>query len=209
MAKLTFVYGAMNSGKSDTLIKTAYNYTEQDLRVVTVKPAVDNKGGNKIVARAGGVWNVDLLVMPDTNIEAHIAKEFVSQGKKIHCILVDESQFLETRHIEQLHEIAKLHDISVIAYGIRTDFTSHTFPGSKRLLELADVISKLVTMCRCGEQAEFNCRMLDGTFTFDGAQVAIDAGMSVTYTSLCGKCYFGEKIRYNRDNKESRVTSTI
>ena len=199
MAKLNFIYGAMNSGKSDSLIKTAYNYTEQGLSVVTLKPASDTKGDDHIVARAGGRWKVDLLVETDTNIEQFIANTYVNKNKKIHCILVDESQFLDPAHIDQLYEIAKLHDISVVAYGIRTDFKSNTFPGSKRLFELADSIEKLVTMCRCGEQAEYNCRKIDGAFVFDGSQVAIDGEGTVTYTSLCGLCYFKEKLRQSSD----------
>lgn len=195
MAKLNFVYGAMNSGKSDTLIKTAYNYTEQGLTVVTIKPASDTKSADSIVARAGGSWKVDILASDTTNIEERLANSFVKENKKVHCVLVDEAQFLTPSQIDQLYEIAKLHDISVVAYGIRTDFQTNVFPGSKRLLELADSISKLVTMCRCGNQAEFNCRQIDGEFVFDGGQVAIDGDGTVTYTSLCGLCYYKEKMR--------------
>ncbi len=194
MAKLNFVYGAMNSGKSDTLIKTAYNYTEQGLCVVTIKPSADTKGVDTIVARAGGQWHVDLNATPSTNIERFLADHYVDKHKKVHCILVDESQFLTPTQIDQLYEITKLHDISVVAYGIRTDFQMNVFPGSKRLLELADTISKLVTMCRCGQQAEFNCRLIDGNYIFDGGQVAIDGDGDVTYNSLCGLCYYKEKL---------------
>lgn len=195
MAKLNFVYGAMNSGKSDTLIKTAYNYTEQGLTVVTIKPASDTKSADSIVARAGGSWKVDILAGDETDIEKIIAQRYVNHNKKVDCILVDESQFLAPAQIDQLYEITKLHDISVVAYGIRTDFQTNVFPGSKRLLELADSISKLVTMCHCGKQAEFNCRQIDGEFVFDGGQVAIDGDGAVTYTSLCGLCYYKEKMR--------------
>ncbi|MBH2007068.1 thymidine kinase [Candidatus Saccharibacteria bacterium] len=209
MAKLNFVYGAMNSGKSDTLIKTAYNYTEQGLNVVTVKPKVDTKGGNKIVARAGGQWQIDLLADKDANIESFLATSYVSKGTKVHCVLVDEAQLLKPNQIDQLYEIAKLHDISVVAYGIRTDFQSKVFPGSQRLFELADNISKLVTMCRCGEQAEFNCRQMNGDYVFDGSQVAIDGFGEVAYSSLCGNCYYKEKIRYNSNHKGERVSRTV
>lgn len=209
MAKLNFVYGAMNSGKSDSLIKTAYNYTEQGLRVVTVKPKVDTKGGDKIVARAGGKWRIDLLADDVANIESFLATTYVAKGEKVHCVLVDEAQLLKPSQIDQLYEIAKLHDISVVAYGIRTDFRSKVFPGSKRLFELADTIDKLVTMCRCGEQAEFNCRQIDGQYVFDGDQVAIDGFGEVTYSSLCGNCYYKEKIRYNSIHKEERVSRTV
>ena len=212
MAKLNFVYGAMNSGKSDSLIKTAYNYTGQGLFVVTIKPTIDTKGGAKIVARAGGQWRVDLLAAPDTDIESFIADTYVRNGHTIHCILVDESQLLTPAQVDQLYEVAKLHDISVVAYGIRTDFRSHVFPGSLRLFELADDISKLVTMCRCGEQAEFNCRKLNDEFVFTGEQVAIDGFGEISYDSLCGQCYYKEKIKDSATKKEqhgNRVISKV
>ena len=199
MAKLHFVYGAMNSGKSDTLIKTAYNYTEQGLRVVTLKPAHDTKGGSSIVARAGGSWVVDLLVSEKTDINSWLKQNISTAHSTVDCILVDESQFLTPKH----------YDISVVAYGIRTDFRSKLFPGSKRLLEVADVITKLATMCRCGSQAEFNCRMIDGAFVFDGSQVAIDGAHDVRYTSLCGTCYLEQKMRYNRDKRIQSVSRPI
>lgn len=209
MAKLHFVYGAMNSGKSDTLIKTAYNYTEQGLRVAALKPAHDTKGGEKIVARAGGSWTVDLLVTEKTNIVSWHSHTLAATKDPIDCILVDESQFFAPKHIDQLYTIAKHHDISVIAYGIRTDFRSKLFPGSKRLLEVADVITKLATMCRCGSQAEFNCRKVDGHFIFDGSQVAIDGAHEVRYTSLCGTCYLEQKMRYNREKREQSVSRPV
>lgn len=205
MAKLNFIYGAMNSGKSDSLIKTAYNYTEQGLSVVTLKPASDTKGDDHIVARAGGRWKVDLLVGTETDIEQFIATTYVKKDRKVHCILVDESQFLEPQQIDQLYEITKLHDISVVAYGIRTDFKSNMFLGSKRLFELADSIEKLVTMCRCGEQAEYNCRQVNGEFVFDGSQVAIDGEGATTYTSLCGLCYFKEKLRQSSGGTDAAL----
>lgn len=119
----------MNSGKSDTLIKTAYNYTEQGLNVVTIKPKVDTKGADKIVARAGGQWHINLLADEHTDIEVFLAASYVSKGTKVHCVLVDEAQLLKPSQIDQLYEVAKLHDISVVAYGIRTDFQSKVFPG--------------------------------------------------------------------------------
>jgi len=196
VSKLHFKYGAMNSGKSDTLIKTAYNYTEQGHDVITLKPGVDTKGGEKIVARAGGRVAVNILVHPDmdirTEIQSYIAKQKL---KDVQCILADESQFFTRPQVDQLFEVAKLDDISVIAYGIRTDFQTNVFPGSERLFELADNIQKLETMCRCENQAEFNCRKVGDRYVFDGDQLAIDGEEAVTYTSLCGTCYLTEKAK--------------
>ncbi len=184
MAKLHFKYGAMNSGKSDTLIKTAYNYTERGLKVIVVKPKIDTKGDARVVARGGYERIVDILADDSTDLEnAIMEKDGVS------AVLVDESQFLTEQQISQLFRVAKNHDISVICYGLRADFRSELFPGSKRLFEVADNIEKLPTMCFCGSQAEFNTRKLNGTYIFSGDQVAIDGEGTIEYDSLCGKCY--------------------
>jgi len=188
MAKLHFKYGAMNSGKSDTLIKTVYNYEERGLNVVVIKPKVDTKGGGTIVARGGHSRNVDLLADETINL-----LDEISTKRNIACVLVDEAQFLSSEHVSQLYALAKQHDISVICYGLRTDFQSKVFiPGAKRLLEVADSISKLPTMCFCGSQAEFNTRKLDGVYIFSGNQIAIEDGQEITYDALCGACYLRE-----------------
>lgn len=184
MAKLHFKYGAMNSGKSDTLIKTAYNYTERGLTVVTVKPAIDTKGDDKIVARAGYERTADIVAHPTLDIE-----ESVTKRTDVAVILVDEAQFLTEQQISQLFRLAKNHDISVICYGLRADFQTKMFPGSKRLFEVADNVEKLPTMCFCGSQAEFNTRKVNGSYVFEGDQVAIDGESAVEYDSLCGGCY--------------------
>lgn len=184
MAKLHFKYGAMNSGKSDTLIKTAYNYTERGLKVVTIKPKIDTKGEAKVVARAGYERVVDILADSTTNLET----EVLALGETA-ITLVDEAQFLSEAQISQLFRIAKNHGISVICYGLRADFRSQMFPGSKRLFEVADNIEKLPTMCFCGAQAEFNTRKINGSYVFTGDQVAIDGEDKVEYDSLCGNCY--------------------
>lgn len=194
MAKLHFKYGAMNSGKSDTLIKTAYNYAERGLATLTVKPALDTKGEDWVVARGGARRRVDVLVAEGEDLRARIRAAAAEQGDQpLHCVLVDESQFLSPAQIDQLFLVAKRDDVSVICYGLRTDFLAHEFPGSRRLFELADNFEKLPTMCRCGSQAEFNCRVVDGRNVFEGDQVAIDDGAVVTYESLCGACFMREQ----------------
>ncbi len=184
MAKLHFKYGAMNSGKSDTLIKTAYNYTERGLNVITIKPAIDTKGEAMIVARGGHERSVDILADTDTDLETEVLRH-----QDIAVVLVDESQFLSSEQISQLFRLSKQHDISIICYGLRADFQTNVFPGSKRLFEVADNIEKLPTMCFCGSQAEFNTRKVNGNYVFSGDQVAIDGEQAVEYDSLCGVCY--------------------
>lgn len=187
MAKLHFKYGAMNSGKSDTLIKTAFNYTERGLKVLVVKPAVDTKGDAKVVARGGHDRDVDILADNTVDLEKDVL-----QHESVSVVLVDESQFLTESQIGQLFKLAKNHGISVICYGLRADFRSNMFPGSKRLFEVADNIEKLPTMCFCGSQAEFNTRKVNGSYIFEGDQVAIDGEDTVEYDSLCGRCYMRE-----------------
>lgn len=198
MSKLHFKYGAMNCGKSDTLIKTAYNYGERGLKVLVIKPTTDTKSTN-ILTRAGLTWNVDIAAEPSTNLlDAVLSYIKTNKIDKVHCILLDESQFLTEAQVDQLYELAKRHDISVIAYGLRDDFTTKLFEGSKRLFELADNIEELPAMCRCGSQAKLNARKVNGTFVFSGEQVAIDQehlGGEVTYEALCGTCYLDEKAK--------------
>ncbi len=174
----------MNSGKTDTLIKTAYNYEERGLEVVVVKPEIDTKGGNTITARGGHSREVDILADQELNLAHEIRKRAA-----VACVLVDEAQFLTPTQISQLFSVAKEDDISVICYGLRADFRTKLFPGSQRLFEIADNIEKLPTMCFCGSQAEFNTRKVNGTYVFTGDQVAIDGEDTVEYDSLCGTCY--------------------
>lgn len=187
MAKLHFKYGAMNSGKSDTLIKTAYNYEERGLKVVVTKPGVDTKGDSRIVARGGHEREMNIIADASLDLEEAISKYLDTA-----VVLADEAQFLTEKQISQLFHIAKDHDISVICYGLRADFRSQMFPGSKRLFEVADNIEKLPTMCFCGSQAEFNTRKVNGKYVFEGDQVAIDGKDKVEYDSLCGRCYMRE-----------------
>ena len=187
MAKFHYKYGAMNSGKSDTLIKTAYNYSERGLNLLVIKPTVDTKDDQNVTARGGHTRKADILAAPDTDLEREILAH-----KNVSVVLIDEAQFLSDQQISQLFRIAKQHDISVICYGLRTDFKTNLFPGSARLFEVADNIEKLPTMCFCGAQAEFNCRKLNGAYVFSGDQVAIDGDGEITYDSLCGRCYVGE-----------------
>lgn len=189
MAKLYFRYGAMNSGKSTALLQTAFNYEERGHQVTLAKPAIDTKGAESISSRLGMTRPVDILIGPDDSPREQFMStpQFVASS----CLLVDEAQFLTEAQVDELFQIAVLDDVPVLCYGIRTDFQTDAFPGSRRLLEIAHSIEELKTICRCGRKAIFNARIVDGRFTFDGAQVAID-GEHVTYESMCGLCYLRE-----------------
>ena len=189
MSKLYFRYGAMNSGKSTHLMQVAYNYEERGMNVVIVKPKVDNKGGVKLVSRLGVYRKADLLISSEDNIFEIINKN-LTENRQIDCILVDEVQFMKSKQIDQLFEIAVKLDIPTICYGLRTDFKRNGFEGSQRLLLLAHSIEEMKTICTCGRKAVFNGRKINGKFVFEGEQIAIDEQNDVKYESLCGHCYY-------------------
>lgn len=200
MAKLYFRFGAMNSGKSTGLLQAAYNYEERGQRVLLAKPSVDTKGDREIVSRLGVTRTVDVVLPADADVRAAVADAGATDPESdrldgmvrpVSCVLVDEAQFLTPRQVDDLLRVAVLDDVPVLAYGIRTDFRTEAFPGSRRLLEVAHSLEELKTICRCGRKAVFNARRVDGRFVFDGSQVAID-GVDVTYESLCANCYLTE-----------------
>ena len=195
MAKLYFRYGAMNSGKSTSMLQAAFNYEERGHRVLLANPSVDTKGDRGILSRLGVTRAVDFLLLPETDayslFQQHRAQVCAESGRDVSALLLDEAQFLTETQVDDLLRIAILEDVPVLAYGIRTDFQTVAFPGSRRLLEVAHSLEELKTICRCGRKAVFNGRKIDGAFVFDGDQVAID-GEKVTYESLCGSCYLDE-----------------
>jgi len=186
----------MNSGKSTALLQAAYNYEERSQHVLLAKPAIDSKGDKAIVSRLGVTRNVDFLVEPGHDLREQFQRQVdflrTSTGKEIACLLIDEAQFLTREQVDQALRIAVLDGVPVLAYGIRTDFQTLSFPGSRRLLEIAHSLEELKTICRCGRKAMFNARLVNGEFTFDGDQVAID-GDKVSYESLCPSCYLAKR----------------
>ncbi|GAB3602642.1 thymidine kinase [Microbacterium aureliae] len=211
MAKLYFRYGAMNSGKSTSLLQAAYNYEERGQHVLLAKPEIDTKGADQIDSRLGVRRKVDFLIKPDDDLRALFAEhrarlraeaedalipESAATGAApdVACFLLDEAQFLTPAQVDDLLRIVVLDGIPALAYGIRTDFQTQAFPGSRRLLELAHSLEELKTICRCGRKALFNARLVGGRFVFDGDQVAIDEQSSarVTYESMCAECYLRE-----------------
>jgi thymidine kinase len=214
MSKLYFRYGAMNSGKSTALLQAAFNYEERGQQVLLAKPRIDTKGDNAVVSRLGVSRPVDFTVGVDEDIYVAFATERArvlrSTGLDVSCLLVDEAQFFTESQVDDLLRIAILEGVPVLAYGIRTDFQTVAFPGSRRLLEIAHSLEELKTICRCGRKAVFNARTIDGRFVFDGDQVAIDTSMEtgsrdVSYQSLCGKCYLEESDGVLNNGRRDRV----
>ena len=196
MAKLYFRYGAMNSGKSTSLMQLAYNYEERGMKIILMKPETDTKGGDKVLSRLGVDRKVDIIVKKEQNI-FELLEEILS-SEDIHCILVDEAQFLKSHHVDELFKIAVMKDVPVICYGLRTDFQMNGFEGSQRLLLIAHSLEEMKTICACGRKAILNGRKINGRFVFEGEQVAIDKTDNVEYESLCGKCYFEQKGEYEK-----------
>lgn len=187
MAKLYFRYSAMNSGKTTALLQVAHNYEERGMKVLILKPAIDTKGGTKLLTRIGLERDADVLVHVNKTIDA-----IVTDHPDVNCILVDEAQFLTPSQAEELFWLASNGDIPVITYGLRTDFQTKGFPGASRLLELAHDLQELKTICRCGKKALLNARKVNGQFTHQGNQVAIDGEDTVEYESKCPRCYAQE-----------------
>ena len=195
MSKLYFRYGAMNCGKSSLLMQVAHNYNEKDRKVVIIKSSIDTKAEDCLSSRMGLKRKVDILIKPNESF-----KEYFDYWKdNISCVLADEAQFLTQNQIDELWYVSKVLNIPVICYGLKTDFTSKLFPGSKRLLEIADEIEELLTICKCGKRAKFNGRYVNGKFTLEGDSVLIDGSKNnVIYEALCGKCYLEENMKYGQ-----------
>lgn len=183
MSKLYFRYGAMNSGKTAALLQVAHNYEEKGMKVVVIKPSIDTKGDDKVTSRLGIERKVDVILAPNEGIMEHMVLN------KPDAIIVDEAQFLTFDQVDELYAITKTFDVPVLAYGLRCDFQMKGFPGASRLLELADDIEELKTICACGKKATQNLRLINGEPTFEGSQVAIDGTDNITYDSVCGECY--------------------
>lgn len=194
MAKLYFRYGAMNSGKSTALIQVAFNYEERGMTVFLIKPGIDTKGGTTLVSRIGVARPVDYMAKPEDDL-LRVVEERTALGT-VHCVLVDEAQFLSAGQVDQLLAVTVRLKIPVIAYGLRTDFSTNGFEGAQRMLLLAHSIEEMKTICTCGRKATLNGRRINGRFVFEGEQVAIDNQSDIDYQSLCAQCYFRLKQEY-------------
>ncbi len=197
MAKLYFKYGAMGSSKTAQALITKYNYEENDLSVWLLKPSVDIRDGKNILrSRIGLAAEVD-VVSPETDLVC-----FFRDNRLGNCdvIIVDECQFLTVEQIDQLRFIVDEYNIPVMCFGLRTDFQTRLFPGSLRLMEIADTIQEIKTICDCGAKATVNAR-IDGSghIVTQGAQVVL--GGNDSYIAMCHKCY----ARGIRDNKIIRL----
>lgn len=215
MAKLYFRYSAMNAGKSTMAMQVAHNYEELGGKVLVWKPKTDTKGDDKLVSRIGLERKVDQVLIttkdaekdpskkPDSPLK--IIREVLKKQGKIDAIIVDEAQFLDEQQVNELYYISKKMDISILCYGLRCDFTMKPFPGSARLLAIADSIEELKTLCECKKsKATQNLRLINGIPTFEGDQVAIDGKKDTTYKSVCGKCYINYYMKWKKAKEQEK-----
>lgn len=194
MAKLYFKYGAMGSSKSANALITKFNYEERGMRVWLIKPATDTRDGEGLIASRIGLSAKADIISHEESIIALLDKM-----SGIDVIITDECQFFTPEQIDELREIVNFRDIPVLCFGLRTDFMTHLFPGSRRLLEVADSITEIKTICSCGAKAIVNARIDSECHVItSGSQVFI--GGNDSYVAMCHKCWSraiksGEKVK--------------
>lgn len=188
MAKLYFRYGAMGCGKTMQLLQVAFNYEERGHKVCVIKPATDTKNGTKLLTRIGPERETDFCFNREQNLYDEIAKNY----RDVHCVLVDEAQFLTKKQADELMRVTFELNIPVMCYGLRLNFRREDsgLEGATRLLQIAHEIEEIKTICECGRKAIFNGRFLDGKLVADGPDILIDDGKTkVEYRALCPACY--------------------
>ncbi|MFQ5564030.1 MAG: thymidine kinase [Parvularculaceae bacterium] len=191
MAKLYFVYSAMNAGKSTTLLQASFNYRERGMRTVQFTAAIDDRVKTGTIASRIGLEGDAMMFDEDTDLRAAI--EAAHRDDPVACVFIDEAQFMSKDHVFQLAEVVDNLGIPVICYGLRTDFRADLFEGSRWLLALADEIRELKTICECGSKATMNLRVdADGRAVREGESIEI--GGDDRYVPLCRKHFF-ERVR--------------
>ena len=183
MAKLYFKYGAMGSSKSAQALITKFNYEEKGMNVWLIKPGTDTRDGADIIQSRIGLRKQAQIIYPDDDI----IEEYHKAGDH-DVIIADEAQFLTPEQIDGLRKLVDENDLPVLCFGLRTDFLTHFFPGAKRLMELADSITEIKTICECGRKATVNARIDEnGNVITKGDQVML--GGNDSYTAMCHRCW--------------------
>ena len=197
MAKLYFKYGAMGSSKTAQALITKYNYEENDMKVWLIKPSADTRDGTDILrSRIGLEAKVEVMV-PGEDIYAKYAQ---AHDGNCHAVIVDECQFMTEEQIDQLRAIVDDFNVPVLCFGLRTDFQTKLFPGSRRLMEIADAIQEIKTICDCSAKATVNARIdAEGYIVTEGAQVVL--GGNDSYIAMCHRCW----IRGIKEHKKIKL----
>jgi thymidine kinase len=190
MAKLYWRFGTMGSSKTANALMTKFNFEEKGYKVLLLKPSIDYRDGDNIIKSRIGLQAEAITFTYKTLIY----QDIVSKYKPLpDCIIVDEAQFCNLSQIEDLKYMSATKDIKIFCYGLRTDFKSNLFEGSKRLFEIADSISEIKSICHCGNKAIINARIKDNKIVYDGD--LIDIGGNDKYVGLCYKCWIEEKLK--------------
>ena len=185
MAKLYFKYGVMGSSKTAQALITKFNYEESGMKVLLIKPSIDTRDGENIIQSRIGLKGEAVILHPEDELK-------VSTVSNYDVIIADESQFFTPEQIERFKDIAVYCNIPVLCYGLLTDFQTKLFPGSKRLIELADSLQEIKMVCDCGRKAQVNARLMDGFVVKQGEQVML--GGNESYKAMCYECWDSEGI---------------
>lgn len=195
MANLTFYYGTMAVGKTTKLLQDHFNYSKYLINLVLMKPKVDTKGSDTVVNRLGENVRVDVLIPKSANL---LSKKYKNKYMYAEFILVDEAQFLSKEQVNQLWFIAHKYNISVICYGLKSNFKGDLFTGSMQLFARSDEKHELTVNCVCGKSAMFNARKVNGKYSMSGKEIVIDGEKtSIEYVPLCADHYLEYVLKNN------------
>ena len=193
MAKLYFKYGAMGSSKTANALITRFNYEERGMKVWLIKPSIDVRDGADVIRSRIGLEQQAYAVTPDIDL----FEEFKNH-RDCHVIIADECQFFTAAQIDQLRLIVNELDIPVLCFGLRTDFLTHLFEGSRRLFEIADSVNEIKTICTCGRKAIVNARIDEiGRVVTEGGQILL--GGNDSYVAMCHACWIDAIRRQNTE----------
>ena len=191
--KLYFRYGTMGSAKTALLLTTAYNFEERGIEYLCMKPVIDTREAKNVIRSRIGIERECRWIYHDTNLYDLVKDIYRETGKVIEWFLVDEAQFLTEAQVDQLSRVVDDFGSNVVCYGLRTDFKTHLFEGSRRLFEIADTIDEIKSTCNCGHKTIVNARIdANGDFVEEGAQVEI--GGDDRYVAVCRKCWRNKRI---------------
>lgn len=190
MAKLYFKFGAMGCSKTAQALITKFNYEERNMKVLLLKPSIDNRDGANTVKSRIGLKEEAVAIDGNENIY----QKYLNNYSDCNVIIVDECQFLTPEQVDQLADIVIQKNIPVLCFGLSTDFTTHLFPGSKRLFEIAESITEIKSVCTCGAKATVNARIGDdGKIVTEGSQVCL--GGNDRYIAMCRRCWLKRRAQ--------------
>ncbi|MBD5183461.1 MAG: thymidine kinase [Bacteroidales bacterium] len=196
LGKLYFKYGTMGSAKTAMLLTTAYNFEERNIPYLCFKPAIDTRDAKNVIRSRIGIERECGWIYPETDLYEMIHEKVNARLPHAEWILVDEAQFLSPEQVDQLSRLVDDFGINVLCYGLRTDFRSQLFEGSRRLFEIADTIDEVKSTCSCGRKTIVNARIDEnGEIITEGEVVEI--GGNDKYMSVCRKCWRNRKIEKN------------